>query len=75
MRIPGEKNDDKTFYWGNHRRVVKRPPRTDVEADTADPRQHDDVERWECLDCGFTAQGGPLGVTFSSRECPPEVGE
>jgi hypothetical protein len=75
MRAPGEKKDDGTFYWGDHGRVVRRPPRRDGHGrPNTDPEQNSDVERWECLDCGLTTQADRgLGVTFSSRDCPPEL--
>ena len=74
MKIPGQEDDDGTFYWGDHSRIVKRPPRTaGFDEPNQDPTQNDDVERWECLDCGLTVQGSRLGPTFSSRRCPPRA--
>ena len=71
--MPGSTRDDGTFRWGEHARVVKRPPRTDgFDEPNADPRRNDDVERWECLDCGLTVQAARgLGPTFSTKRCPP----
>jgi hypothetical protein len=65
--------DDGTFSWGEHARVVKRPPRTaGFDAPNADPRRNDDVERWECADCGLTVQAAQgLGLIFSTKRCPP----
>lgn len=73
MILPGEKKDDKTFHWGDHARVVERPPRRDgFDSPNTDPEQNNNVERWECLDCGLTTQADRgLGVVFSSRSCPP----
>jgi hypothetical protein len=75
--IPGSTRDDGTFRWGEHARVVKRPPRTDgFGGSNTDPRRNDDVERWECTECGFTAQAARgLGPVFSTRRCPPREGD
>lgn len=72
--IPGSTRDDGTFRWGEHTRVVKRPPRTDgFDEPNVDPRQNDGVERWECLDCGLTVQADRgLGTGSFSKQCPPE---